>query len=120
MGVYSADTGSIRVRARRGPLSRASMWLVESSSNSSPMLQAIFRAGSRPDSSRESIKIGSPAGRRADLRLSRLDSGRNAARKPDLRRGPVGDFDPVRLQLKPCEQVCITEAAATSTSMSKI
>ena len=43
-----------------------------------------FRAGYRPASSRESVKIGPPAGRRPAggliLKLSRLESGRNPAR----------------------------------------
>ncbi len=44
------------------------------------VLTSVFRAGFRPDSSRATLKIGSPAGRRPVeepiLRLSRLDSGR--------------------------------------------
>ncbi len=50
-----------------------------------------FRAGFRPDSNRENIKIGPPADLRPAgvpiLRLSRLESGRSPARKPDFRPG---------------------------------
>jgi hypothetical protein len=47
-----------------------------------------FRAGFRPDSSREILKIGPPAGLWPTggpiLRFSLLGSGRNPARKPDF------------------------------------
>ncbi len=47
-----------------------------------------FRTGFRPDSNRESFKIGPPAGLRPAggpiLRFSRQESGRNSIRKPDL------------------------------------
>ena len=56
-----------------------------------PGRKSGFRAGFRPDSSRESIKIGPPGGLRPAggtiLRLSRLESSRNPARKPDFRPG---------------------------------
>ena len=56
-----------------------------------PGRRAGFRAGCRPDSNRASIQISSPAGLRPArglmLKLSRLDSGRNLARKPDFRSG---------------------------------
>ncbi len=46
-----------------------------------------FRAGFRPDSNREDIRIGPPAGRRLAggpiLRLSRLEFNRHPAWKPD-------------------------------------
>ncbi len=51
------------------------------------------RAGFRPDYNRESLNIGSPAGHRPSggqiLRLSRLESGRHAARKPDFWPGSI-------------------------------
>ncbi len=50
-----------------------------------------LRAGFRTDSTREIIKIGLLAGRRLAegpmLRFSRLEFGRNLARKPDFRPG---------------------------------
>ncbi len=50
-----------------------------------------FRVGFRPDSSRESLNIGHPAGRRPagepNLMFSRLEFGRNPARKLDFRPG---------------------------------
>ncbi len=56
-----------------------------------PGRKTNFRASFRPDSNWESLKIGPPAGRRPAggpiLRLSRLESGRNPARKPDSRPG---------------------------------
>ena len=56
-----------------------------------PGRKSGFRAGFRLDSNRESIKIGPPAGRRPAgkpiSRLSRLESGRNPARKLDFRPG---------------------------------
>ena len=58
-----------------------------------PGRKSGFRAGFRPDSNRESLKIGPPAGRRPAggpiLTASRLESGRNPARKPDFRRGSI-------------------------------
>ncbi len=50
-----------------------------------PAQKSVFRAGFRPDSSRESPKIGSPG--QPNLRLSRLETGRNPARKPHIRPG---------------------------------
>ena len=56
-----------------------------------PGRKSGFRAGFRPDSSRGNLKIGPPAGLRPAggpiLMLSRLESGRNPARKPDFRPG---------------------------------
>ena len=56
-----------------------------------PGRKSGFRAGFRPDSIRESIEISPSAGRRPAggliLMLSRLESGRNPARKPDFRPG---------------------------------
>ncbi len=51
-----------------------------------PGRKSVFRAGCRPDSNRKSFKIGPPAGRRPApiVKLSRLESGRNPARKPDF------------------------------------
>ncbi len=50
-----------------------------------------FRAGLRPESYRESFKVGHPAGLRPAggliLKLSRLESGRNPARKPHFQAG---------------------------------
>jgi hypothetical protein len=43
-----------------------------------------FRAGCRPDSDLESLKIRTPAGRRPILQASRLESGRHPAGKPDF------------------------------------
>ncbi len=56
-----------------------------------PGRKSSFRAGFRPDSSRESLQIGPlaslrPAGELI-LELSRPESGRSAARKPDFRAG---------------------------------
>ncbi len=68
-----------------------------------PSLKASFRAGFRPDSNRENNKIGPPAGRRPVggpiLKLSRLESGRNPARKPDFR--PGGNIASHRVTLTP-------------------
>jgi hypothetical protein len=51
-----------------------------------PGQKSSFQAGSRPDSA--DLKIGPPAVRRPAgvpiLKLSRLESGRNPARKPDF------------------------------------
>ena len=56
-----------------------------------PGRKSSFRAGFRPDSSRESIDIGPPAGFRPAggpiFGLSRLESGRNPTRKVDFRPG---------------------------------
>ncbi len=56
-----------------------------------PGRKSTFRVGCRPGSSRESLKISPPAGRRQAggpmLKLSRLESGRIPARKPDFRPG---------------------------------
>jgi hypothetical protein len=56
-----------------------------------PGQKSGFRAGSRPDSNRETIKVGPPAGPLPAgvlmLSRSRLESGRNPARKPDFRPG---------------------------------
>ena len=50
-----------------------------------------WRAGFRLDSNLDSLKIGPPAGRKPAggliLKLSRLESGRNPARKTDVRAG---------------------------------
>jgi hypothetical protein len=47
----------------------------------SPLTQAVDRKVSRSP-------VGTSAGRRADLRLSRRESGRNPARRPDFELGP--------------------------------
>ncbi len=56
-----------------------------------PGRKSGFRAGFRPDSRRESLKIGHPAYRRPAvglvLKFFRFESGRNPARKPDIRPG---------------------------------
>ena len=56
-----------------------------------PGRKSVFRAGFRPESSRESFKIGPPGPLRPAggpiLTLSRLESGRNPARKTDFRPG---------------------------------
>jgi hypothetical protein len=56
-----------------------------------PGQKSGFRAGFWPDSSLGTLKIGPPAGLRPAggpiLRLSRLESGRHSARKPDFRPG---------------------------------
>ncbi len=52
-----------------------------------PGRESGFRSGLRPGSSRESLYTGSPGGRRPILRFSRLQSGRNMARKLDFRPG---------------------------------
>ena len=62
-----------------------------------PGRKSGFRAGFKPDSNRESVKIGPPAGRRPAglpmLRLSLLESGRNPARKPsENKRNPAMTF----------------------------
>ncbi len=49
-----------------------------------PGQRLAFRAGFRPDSNRESFKIGLTAGRKADF--EGLESGRDPARKTDFRR----------------------------------
>ncbi len=57
-----------------------------------PGRKSGFRAGCRPDSSPESIKIGPPASRRPGggiLMFSRLESGRNPVRKPDFWPGKI-------------------------------
>ncbi len=58
-----------------------------------PRRKSGFRAGFRPDSSRESFKVGPPAGLRPAggpiLRFSILESNRNAPRKFDFRRGSI-------------------------------
>ncbi len=52
-----------------------------------------FRTGFRPPSSWESPEIGPSGGRRPAggpfVRIARLESGRNPARKPDLRPGSI-------------------------------
>jgi hypothetical protein len=56
-----------------------------------PRRKSNFRGAFRLDSNIENLKIGPPAGRRPaggpTLKLSRLESGRNPALKPDFRRG---------------------------------
>jgi hypothetical protein len=58
-----------------------------------PGWKSGFWAGLRPDSGRESFKIGHPAGLGPAggpiLRLSEFESGRNVARKPDFRPGSI-------------------------------
>ncbi len=58
-----------------------------------PGLKSVLRGGFRPDSNREYIKIGSPAGLRPAgrliVRLSRLESGRQPTRKIDARPGSI-------------------------------
>ncbi len=49
--------------------------------NSASGRRSVFRAGFRPDSNRENLKIGSPVGGPI-LKLPRLESGRNLAREP--------------------------------------
>ncbi len=51
-----------------------------------PSQESGFRVGFRPDSSREDFQIGTPG---PMLRISRLESGRNPARKADLRPGSI-------------------------------
>ncbi len=58
-----------------------------------PGRKSGFRAGFRPDSMLEDIKIGPSVGRRPPggtiLRLSRIESDRNPFRKADLRPGSI-------------------------------
>ena len=58
-----------------------------------PGRKSVFRAGFRPDSSRESLNIGPPAGLRPAgglmLKLFRLEFGRNPARKTGFRPGSI-------------------------------
>jgi hypothetical protein len=49
-----------------------------------PGRKSGFRARFRPDSNHESLSGRPKDGRRADLRLSRLESGQNRSRKPDF------------------------------------
>ncbi len=54
-----------------------------------PGRKSSYRAGFRPDHSRETFKIGPPTGPRPAggpiVRFSRLESGRNPVRKIDFR-----------------------------------
>ena len=66
----------------RAPSSRARSML--------PGRKSDFGVGFRQESNRENLKISPPAGRpKADLMLTRMESGRNPARKPDLRPGNI-------------------------------
>jgi hypothetical protein len=60
-----------------------------------PGRKSGFRAGFRPDASRESLNIGPPAGLRILMR-PRLESDRNPARKPDFRPGSIIAYHTVR------------------------
>ena len=82
MGVYFADTGKAMKNIKTHTLGYAIVL---------PGRKSGFRAGFRLDSNRENIKIGPPAGLRPAegpiLMFSRLESGRNPARKPDFQPG---------------------------------
>ena len=58
-----------------------------------PGLKAVFRAGFRPDSNRESFTIGPLAGKRPAgepiLKLSRIENSRHPTRKANFRPGSI-------------------------------
>ena len=64
-----------------------------------------FRAGFRPDSNRESLKIGSPAGRRPAgepiFRSSRLNFRHNPARKPPFLPGSTTAYHRIHSKIIP-------------------
>jgi hypothetical protein len=83
--IFACRLGEVEEAALQGCIEKARSTILHY------VMQQCFRAGNRvsgPDSNRENIKIGPPAGLGGPiLKLSRLVSGRNPARKPNFRAG---------------------------------